>query len=140
VPRETPLGSGPKRPFRELALELLQALDPYVYAINSSKFGIIIYSRDDYGKPTPWETLIWQEDLQLPADWTGYLSAFFLPAHRYNDSNLRISRRSARQSVQGLLLMNQAEGDSSPMRRFVRNPASSYDGVSQKQEETTPDI
>lgn len=123
----------------ELARFLMDGLDPYEFAINASQFGVVIYPREHYQKPTPWETLEWQGHRPLPADWIGYLSAYFQPAHRCSENSSStpslLAKRLHREPI-----LSKVEGDgSSRTRRFVPTQVSKYDGQSPEVEETTQD-
>lgn len=138
--RQDAFGNPEWESFGALGLELMNILPPARYAINASPYGLVIYDRDYYGKPTPWEQLIWQSNQPLPADWTGFLSACFQPATRCSDSNSATSWRSRKRSLRELIYRRvEAEG-SIETRLYALRPECSYDGANQEAEATTPDI
>jgi hypothetical protein len=78
----------------EVAYSLLELCDPDEIAIHVSKYGISLYPRCDASKTTPWERNLWEEQRQLPAVWTGYLSRFLGLASAVNGNSSRTSSRS----------------------------------------------
>ena len=137
--RVNSLGALEYSSFSELALELLNVLPPARYAVNASKHGIVIYDRDDYGKTTAWELLIWKDNRPLPADWIGFLSASFQPRHRCNESSSPTSYASAKRSPRERIFRRVEGVDSSETRLSVTLQESNYDGQSQEEEGTTLD-
>ena len=78
----------------EVAYSLLELCDPEEVAIHCSKYGITLYPRCDASKTTSWERNLWEQDRQLPAAWTGYLSRFLGLASAVNGNNSPTSSRS----------------------------------------------
>lgn len=57
------------------ALILLEHLDPYVFAVQASATGIVIYPRQHVPKLTTWEQTLRRTELPIPAEWIGGLAA-----------------------------------------------------------------
>lgn len=57
------------------AVMLLEHLDPYVFAVQASATGIVLYPRQHVPKLTTWEQSLIQSELPIPADWIGGLAA-----------------------------------------------------------------
>lgn len=56
------------------ALMLLEHLDPYVFAVQASATGIVLYPRQQVQKLTTWEQTLLQTELPIPAEWIGGLA------------------------------------------------------------------
>ncbi len=78
----------------EVAYSLLEFCDPEEVAIHVSKFGISVYPRCDASPTTIWERMLWEQDRQLPAVWTGYLSRYLGLPGAVNKNNSPTSSRS----------------------------------------------
>ena len=55
------------------ALMLLEHLDPYVFAVQASATGIVLYPRKQVQKLTTWEQTLLRTELPIPAEWIGGL-------------------------------------------------------------------
>jgi hypothetical protein len=56
------------------AVMLLEHLDPYVFAVQASAYGVVIYPRTHTSKLTTWEETLLKTELPIPAEWIGGLA------------------------------------------------------------------
>lgn len=57
------------------AVELMDRLDPELWAIQASRAGIVMYPRNHVHGITTWERTLVKQNFPIPAAWIGYLSA-----------------------------------------------------------------
>ena len=95
------------------AIQLLELLDPEKFAVTSNYGGICIYPRQWGPKKTQWEKALLDAGLQIPADWTGYLSRTSVPQAPFR-SNRSDSSLNSSISYQELMswLLEEEEGSS----------------------------
>lgn len=64
-------------------LMLLEHLDPYVWAVQADKTGIVLYPRAQVHQLTTWEQTLLKTDFQIPAEWIGGLDHIVQTTNRH---------------------------------------------------------
>ena len=114
----------------EVAYSLLELCDPDEVAIHVSKYGISVYPRCDASPTTIWERTLWEQDQQLPAVWTGYLSRYLGLPGAVNKNSSPISSRSLDQFLTVRPGQRHLHRSSSKTRSLTK-PAYPSNGLSQ---------
>ena len=101
------------------ALLLMEHLDPALWAIQANATGIAIYPRKQIHKLTAWERSLAKAPLQIPCDWTGYLSASDRPVHEKWTKYLNTASHSPDSSLTGAISSQEGAEDSSLNRLLL---------------------
>jgi hypothetical protein len=76
------------------ALMLLEHLDPYVWAIQATKTGIVLYPRAQVHTLTTWEQTLLRTELPIPAEWIGGLDHIAQTTQMHSRKSLATSGMS----------------------------------------------
>lgn len=86
------------------AVFLLEHLDPYVFAVQASATGVVLYPRQHVQKLTTWEQTLRRTELPIPAEWIGGLAAI--------DQQQQMNSKTSSDTSETLLSKSQARAAS----------------------------